>query len=83
MRVFRLCEVSDNPKQNDNSYSTYDIFNNELYFEAECNVDCNLTEEVSDEEFDKLVEEELENILETLKTKGRYPETGVPKYVAY
>jgi hypothetical protein len=55
--------------------------------EAECNVDCNLDPyelgNISDEEYDKLVEEELENIIETLKEYGRYPEYGIPKYVMF
>lgn len=83
MRIFKLCEINNHPRKNDNRYETYRVYNNELYMEAECNVDCELEEDVSDEEFEQLVEEELEDIIETLKTYGRYPINGIPKYIAY
>ena len=83
MRIFKLCEVCGNPKRNSSHYTDYKIYTDELYLEAECNVDCELEDEVSDEEFERLVEEEFENIMEILKTYGRYPTTGIPKYVAY
>lgn len=86
MKVFELHEVSSKPRRTDYRYTNFKIYNNSLYMEAECNVTCNLEEDIediSDEEFNKLVEIEVENILETLKAYGRYPETGIPKYVAY
>jgi len=87
MRVYALYEVSSQPRKNDHRYSSYKVYNNELYVAAEVNVEGRLgediPEDVSDEEFDRLVEEELENILETLRTCGRYPEHGIPEFVAY
>jgi hypothetical protein len=83
MRIFKLCEVNNHPRKNEHRHVDYRIYNNELYIEAESNVDCDLEEDVSDEEFERLVEEELENIMETLKTYGRYPAHGIPKYIAY
>lgn len=83
MRIYTLHEVSSQPRKNDHYFSTYRIYNNDLYMEAEVNVESRLEEEVTDEEFDKMVEEELEDIMETLKEYGRYPEYGIPKYVAY
>lgn len=83
MRIFELYEVSSKPRKNDHHYYENRIYSNSLYMEAECEVECNLEEEISDEEFDKRVEEKLENMLETLKEYGRYPETGIPKFVMY
>ena len=84
MNIYQLIEVSSNPKEYDHNYSNYRIYNSSLYLEAECVVDCNLEDaEVSDEQYNALVEKELANILETLKTHGRYPQYGAPKYVAY
>lgn len=83
MRIYELYEVSSKPKKNNNHYYENRIYSNSLYMEAECEVECNLDEEISDEEFDKRVEEKLENILEILKEYGRYPTTGIPKFVTY
>jgi hypothetical protein len=84
MRIFELFEVHSQPRKNDCRYSEYRIYNNSLYIEAESNVDFILEEEdVSDKQYNELVEKELKNIIETLKTYGRYPVDGIPKYVAY
>lgn len=83
MRVYELYEVSSKPRKNNHYYYENKIYSNSLYMEAECEVEYNLEEEISDEEFDKRVEEKLENILEILKEYGRYPVTGIPKFVAY
>ena len=83
MRIYELYEVSSKPRKNNTHYYENRIYSNSLYMEAECIVECNLEEEISDEEFDKRVEKELENIMETLKVCGRYPETGIPKFVMY
>ena len=85
MKIYELFEVSGNPKRNDLHYSEYRIYNNSLYLEAECLVDCNedLNDDITEEEFNKLVEKELDKIIYTLKKYGRYPVNGIPKYVAY
>ena len=84
MRIYELFEVNSEPKKYDCRYAEYRLYSNSLYMEAECNVDCNLGDtEVSDEQYNELVEKELKNIIETLKTYGRYPVDGIPKYVAY
>ena len=83
MRIYELYEVGSQPRKNDTRSSNFRIYNSSLYMEAEVNVESRLEEEVTDEEFDKMVEEELEDIMETLKEYGRYPEYGIPKYVAY
>lgn len=83
MRIFELYEVSSKPRKNNNYYYENRIYYNSLYMEAECNIECNLEEDISDEEFDKRVEEEVKNILKILKEHGRYPATGIPKFVAY
>ena len=84
MRVYELFEVNSEPRKNYCRYSEYRVYSNSLYLEAECNVDCNLEDiEVSDEQYNELVEKELKNILETLKIYGRYPQYGIPKYVAF
>jgi hypothetical protein len=83
MRVYELYEVSSQPKKNNHRYGEYKVYNNALYMEAECIVENNLEEDVSDEAFDEMVEGELEIIMETLKVCGRYPETGIPKFVMY
>ena len=85
--IYELFQVSSNPRKNDYHCSNYKIYNSSLYMEAECNIEMRLGEDIpeniSDEEFDRLVKEELENIMETLETYGRYPEYGIPKYVMY
>ena len=83
MRVYELYEVSRKPRKNDTHYYENRIYNSSLYMEAECIVECSLEEEISDEDFDERVEAELEVIMETLKEYGRYPETGIPKFVMY
>lgn len=85
MKIYELFEVNSKPKKNDCRYSNYKVYSNSLYLEAECLVDCNmdLEEEITDEEFDRLVEKELKGIIETLERYGRYPMNGIPKYVAY
>ena len=88
MKIYKLFEVNNQPTKQlfdrevrFGRIPKYEIFNNDLYFTAEVNVESNLEEEVTDEEFERLVEEELENILETLNEYGRYPEYGIPEYV--
>lgn len=82
MKVYELFEVSSKPVKKDHYSYNYRLYRNSLYMEAECNVECNLEEDISDEEFNKLVEKELENIMEILKTYGRYPVNGIPKFAA-
>ena len=83
MRVYELYEVSSKPRKNDTHYYENRVYNSSLYMEAECIVECSLEEEISDEDFNERVEAELEVIMETLKEYGRYPETGIPKFVMY
>jgi hypothetical protein len=84
MKVYELFEVNSKPKRNDCRYTEHRVYNNSLYIEAESVVDCmDLEEEITDEEFNRLVEKELNNILDTLKKHGRYPINGIPKYVMY
>lgn len=85
MKIYELFEVSSEPKKNNFHYSDYRVYNNSLYLEAECLVDCSedIEEEITEEEFNRLVEKELDNIIDTLKKYGRYPINGIPKYVAY
>lgn len=84
MKIYELFEVSSNPKQNDFSYTNNRVYQNSLYLEAESVVDfMDLDEDISDEEYNKIVEKELENIIDILKRYGRYPIDGIPKYVAY
>lgn len=85
MRIYELVEVSSKPRKNDYHYSSYRVYNNSLYLEAECLADCNpdIEEDMTDEEFDKLVEKELKNIIEILERYGRYPINGIPRFVAY
>lgn len=85
MKIYELFEVSNKPSKNDFRYSNNRIYNNSLYLEAECVIDCNpdIEEDITDEELNILVERELENILKILKEHGRYPVKGIPKYVAY
>ena len=84
MKVYELFEVESTPTKNDCYYSVHRVYRDSLRLEAECLVDClDLEQEITDEEFNKLVEKELKGIIETLKTHGRYPVNGVPKYVAY
>ena len=85
MKIYELFEVSSEPKNNDCRYTEYRVYQNSLYLEAESLVDCNpdLEDELSDEEFNRLVEKELQGIIATLKIYGRYPANGIPKYVMY
>ena len=85
MKIYELFEVNSKPNKNDCRYSEYRVYNNSLYIEAECLVDCNYDEdeEFTDEEYNKLVERELSGIIKTLERHGRYPANGIPKYVAY
>ena len=56
-----------------------------MYIEAECNVDYkyDAEEEFTEEEYNRLVEMELKDIMQTLERHGRYPANGIPKFVAY
>ena len=84
MKIYELFEVSSNPKQNDFRYTNNRVYQNSLYLEAESVVDfMDLDEDISDEEYKKIVDKELENIIDILKRYGRYPIDGLPKYVAY
>ena len=84
MNIYELFEVSSNPKQNDFRYTNNRVYQNSLYLEAESVVDfMDLDEDISDEEYKKIVDKELENIIDILKRYGRYPIDGLPKYVAY
>lgn len=84
MKVYELFEVSSEPKKNDFSYSNHKVYHDSLRLEAECLVDCmDLDEEITDEEYNKLVENALRDIIADLSRYGRYPVNGVPKYVAY
>lgn len=84
MNIYELFEVNNKPKRNDCHYTEYRVYNNSLYLEAECNVDCmDLDEEITDEEYNRLVELELKSIIQILETHGRYPVDGIPKYAAY
>ena len=84
MRVFELCEISSKPTQNNFRYTDERIYSNALYIEAECNVDCmDFEEEPTEAEYNQLVINELSEIIETLKLYGRYPTSGIPKFVAY
>lgn len=85
MKIYELFEVNNKPKRDDFRYTEYRVYNNSLYLEAECLVDCNYDadEEFTEEEYNKLVEKELNGIIKTLERYGRYPARGIPKYVAY
>ena len=83
MRIYKLIEVSSKPRRNNTHSTDWRIYNNDLYMEAEVNVESNLEEDISDEEFDRLVEKEFQNIMTTLEVYGRYPVVGIPSYVAY
>jgi hypothetical protein len=85
MKVYELFEVNSKPKRNDCRYTEYRIYNNSLYIQAECNVDCKYDAEegFTEEEYNRLVELELKGIIQTLETHGRYPMNGIPKFVAY
>lgn len=84
MKIYELFEVNSKPKQNDCRYTECRVYNNSLYIEAECNVDClDLEEEPTEEEYNRLVELELKDIIQTLERYGRYPIDGVPKFVSY
>lgn len=84
MKIYELFEVSNNPNKYDFSYTNNRVYQNSLYLEAESVVDfMDLDEDISDEEYNKIVEKELENIINILKRYGRYPIDGLPKYVAY
>ncbi len=84
MRIYELIEISSKPTQHNFKYTDHRVYSNALYLEAECNVDClDLDEEPTEEEYNRLVNHELQKIIDTLKTHGRYPTYGIPKYVAY
>lgn len=84
MKIYELFEVNNKPKRNDLRYTEYRVYNNTLYLEAECLVDCmDLEEEPTEEEYNRLVEHALLDIISTLERHGRYPMTGIPKFVAY
>jgi hypothetical protein len=84
MKIYELIEVSSKPTQKNFRYTDIRVYSNALYLEAECNVDCmDLEEEPTEEEYNQLVIRELTEIIETLKTFGRYPTNGIPKFVAY
>ena len=85
MKIYELFEVSSSPNRNDCRYSNYRVYHNSIYIEAESLVDCNddLDEEMTDDEYNMHVEQELKGIIETLKIYGRYPVDGIPKFVAY
>ncbi len=85
MKIYELFEVSNKPKRNNYRYTEHKVYNNSLYLEAECLVDCDYDteEEFTEEEYNKLVENELNGIIETLERYGKYPINGIPKYVAY
>lgn len=88
MKIYKVFEVNNNPTKelynrelHFGLVPKFEIWHNDIYFTAEVEVEGNLEEDVTDEEFDQMVEEKIEEILETLKTYGRYPEYGVPEYV--
>ena len=85
MKIYELFEVDNKPKRNDCRYTEYRAYNNALYIEAECNVDYkyDAEEEFTEEEYNRLVEMELKDIMQTLERHGRYPANGIPKFVAY
>lgn len=84
MKIYELFEVNNKPKRNDLRYTEYRVYNNALYLEAECLVDCmDLEEEPTEEEYNRLVEHALLDIVNTLERHGRYPMNGIPKFVAY
>lgn len=84
MKIYELFEVNSKPKRDDCRYSNYKVYHNSLYLEAECLVDCmDFDDEITDEEYNSLVEKALESIVTTLEKYGRYPMNGIPKYVAY
>lgn len=85
MKIYELFEVNSKPNRNDCRYTEYKVYNNSLYLEAECIVDCkyDAEEEFTEEEYNRLVELELKNIVQTLETHGRYPINGIPKFIAY
>lgn len=85
MKIYELLEVNSKPKRNDCRYTEYRVYNNSLYIEAECIVDCkyDAKEEFTEEEYNRLVELELKSIIQTLEKHGRYPMYGIPKFVAY
>ena len=84
MKIYELFEVNSKPKKNDCRYTEYRVYQNSLYIEAECLVDCmDLDEEITDEKYNRLVEHALLDIITTLERYGRYPMNGIPKFVAY
>ena len=84
MKIYELFEVNSKPKRNDCRYTEYRVYHNSLYIEAECIVDyMYLDEEITDEEYNGLVEKALSDIITTLERYGRYPMNGIPKFVAY
>lgn len=84
MKIYELFEVNSKPKRDDCRYTEHRVYHNSLYLEAECIVDfMDLAEEPTEEEYNKLVEKELNGIITTLERYGRYPTNGIPKFVAY
>lgn len=84
MKIYELFEVNSKPKRNDCRYTEYRVYNNSLYLEAECLVDCmDFDEEITEEEYNRLVEQALLDIVTILEKYGRYPMNGIPKFVAY
>lgn len=84
MRIYELFEVNSKPNKNDCRYTEYRVYHNSLYLEAECLVDCmDLDEGITEEEYNRLVDKELENVINILERHGRYPANGIPKFVAY
>lgn len=85
MRIFELFEVSDVPRRFYTQYCDYRVYPSAaLYLEAECCVDCmGDLDGLTDEMYERLVDQELNNILDILKEYGRYPATGTPKFIAF
>lgn len=84
MKVYELFEVESEPTKSDCYYTVHRVYRDSLRLEAECLVDCmDLEEDIADEEYNRFVEKELKGIIETLKNHGRYPASGIPKYVAF
>ena len=84
MRVYECYRVSSRPKKRGCRSVEFRLYDNSLYNEAECIVESREDAcELADDEFDQLVEETLDGIIDTLRTYGRYPKTGEPLYVAF
>lgn len=84
MKIYECYRVNSKPKKRGYRSIEFRLYDNSLYIEAE-----NIVEhrddasELTDEKFDELVEKELDKIIDTLRTYGRYPKTGEPLYVAF